>query len=125
MPWNPLATGVAVIVGAIAAPLMVTGIAGVLVAGPTMLVVTSIAGPATGVASLSTLQTAIATAFGGVAAGVFSVITRGDDAIIRSCANNTEEIDRDEGSHGGNDGKASCDTDVKEVVIFTGSKQVE
>lgn len=123
MSWNPYAAGAVVVVGAIAAPLVVTGIAGVLVAaGPTTLVVTSIAGPVAGVASLSTLQTAIASVFGGVAAGVFSLITRGDEDRCRSCAKYTEEIDRDEGSFGGNDDQATHDTDVKEVILFTSSK---
>ncbi|KAG0292369.1 hypothetical protein BGZ97_005616 [Linnemannia gamsii] len=126
MPLNPFATGAAVIAGAIAGPLMVTNIAGVLVAaGPATLVVTSVAGPVAGVASLSALQTAIATAFGGMAAGVFSVITRGDDDRRHSRASYTESIDRGEGCIGGDDHQATQNTDVKEAVLVVGSKRLE
>ncbi|KAF8948203.1 hypothetical protein BGZ47_006003 [Haplosporangium gracile] len=119
MPWNPLTTGAAVIVGVVTVPLMVTGISGALVAGSTVtFVVTSIAGPTAGVVSLSAAQTAIASVVGGVAAAIFSVITHGDEDRRRSHANTTEAIEEDEGFDAGNDGNIIHDTDAKEVIAF-------
>ncbi|KAF9137619.1 hypothetical protein BG015_002665, partial [Linnemannia schmuckeri] len=122
MPWNPLATGAAVIAGAVTVPLVVTGIAGVLIAGSTAttatFVVTSFAGPTAGVASLSAAQTAIASVVGGVAAAVFSVITHGDEDRCQSHANTTEATEEDEGFDAGNDGDIIPDTDAKEVIAF-------
>lgn len=122
MPWNPFATGVAVIAGAIVAPLVVSGIAGVFVARSTAATVTlaaaSFAGLAVGVVILSAAQTAIVSAVGGVIGGVIYVIAPGDEDRSCSRANATEATDEDEGFDAGNDGNVTHDTDAKEVAAF-------
>lgn len=122
MPWNPFATGVAVIARVIVAPIVVTGIAGVLVAGSATATVTlaaaSFAGPAAGVVSLSAAKTAVVSAVGGVIGGVISVIAPGDENIHCSGANTTEMTEEDEGFDAGKDGDVTHYTDAKETAAF-------
>ncbi|KAG0068227.1 hypothetical protein BGZ89_005033 [Linnemannia elongata] len=122
MPWNTFATGVAVIFGALAAPLVVTTVAGVIVAGSTATTVTlaaaSFAGPAVGVVGLSAAETAIVSAVGGVIGGVISMIASKDDDRRCPSANTTEVTEQREGFDRGNDSNIINATDAKEVAAF-------